>query len=90
MTRTQVALLVLIWSRLVLKWLTGVARLQTLTTLSSTEAEFIATVEADKEIAWMHNLLTEMGYSITNQSSTLHIDNCSAISVAKNVEHLDN
>ena len=63
------------------------SKLQTLTTLSSTEAEFIAAVEAGKEIAWMRNLLTEMGYSVTNQSSTLHIDNCSAISVAKNPEH---
>ena len=63
------------------------SKLQTLVTLSSTEAEFIAAVEAGKEIAWMRNLLTEMGYSVINQPSTLHIDNCSAISVAKNPEH---
>ena len=28
-----------------------------------------------------------MGYSVTNQPSTLHIDNYSAISAAKNPEH---
>ena len=62
------------------------SKLQTLVTLSSTEAEFIAAVEAGKEIAWMRTLLREFGYSITSPS-TLHIDNQSAISVSKNPEH---
>ena len=64
------------------------SKLQSLVTLSSTEAEFIAAVEAGKEIARMRNLLTEMEYCVTNQPTTLHIDNCSAIAVAKNREHI--
>ena len=35
----------------------------------------------------MRNLLTELGYSVENKPSTLHMDNNSAISVAKNPEH---
>ena len=35
----------------------------------------------------MRNLLTELGYSITDEPSTMHVDNNSAISVAKNPEH---
>ena len=62
------------------------SKLQGIVALSSTEAEFIAAVEAGKEIAWMRTLLREFGYSITSPS-TLHIDNQSAISVSKNPEH---
>ena len=63
------------------------SKLQPIVTLSSTEAEYVAAVEAGKEICWMRNLLTELGYSITDQPSTMHVDNNSAISVAKNPEH---
>lgn len=63
------------------------SKLQPIVTLSSTEAEYVAAVEAGKEICWMRNLLTELGYSVTDKPSTLHIDNNSAISVAKNPEH---
>lgn len=62
------------------------SKLQPIVTLSTTEAEYVAAVEAGKEIAWMRNLLTEIGYNITT-SSILHMDNNSAISVAKNPEH---
>lgn len=61
-------------------------KLQPIVTLSTTEAEYVAAVEAGKEIAWMRNLLMEIGYNITT-SSVLHMDNNSAISVAKNPEH---
>ena len=35
----------------------------------------------------MRNLLTELGYPVEGKPSVLHIDNNSAISVAKNPEH---
>ena len=54
--------------------------------LSSTEAEYMAAVEAGKEILWMRNILGEFGYP-QHGPSPLHIDNQSAISVSKNPEH---
>ena len=62
------------------------SRLQSVVTLSTTEVEYIAAVEAGKEIIWMHNLLTEFGFKSTSPSH-LFIDNDSAVSVAKNPEH---
>ena len=35
----------------------------------------------------MRNLLTELGYPVEGKPSVLHIDNNSAISVARNPEH---
>jgi hypothetical protein len=54
--------------------------------LSTTEAEYIAAVEAGKEIMWMRHILSEFGYKFTSPS-TLNCDNQSAISVSKNPEH---
>lgn len=54
--------------------------------LSTTEAEYIAAVEAGKEILWMRNILTELGYNM-DSPSVLMMDNQSAISVSKNPEH---
>jgi hypothetical protein len=62
------------------------SRLQPVVSLSTTEAEYIAAVEAGKEIIWMRNLLTEFGFDFTSPSPLL-IDNNSAVSVAKNPEH---
>ena len=62
------------------------SRLQPVVSLSTTEAEYIAAVEAGKEIIWMRNLLTEFGFNFTSPSPLL-IDNNSAVSVAKNPEH---
>ncbi|KAF7761133.1 hypothetical protein Agabi119p4_10542 [Agaricus bisporus var. burnettii] len=62
------------------------APLQPFVTLSSTEAEFVAAVEAGKEIKWTRNILTEFGFPPT-LPSTLFVDNKSGISVAKNPEH---
>lgn len=62
------------------------SKLQPVVSLSTTEAEYIAAVEAGKEVAWMRNLLTELGYSFTSPS-TPHMDNNSAIQVCKNPEH---
>jgi hypothetical protein len=62
------------------------SKLQTFVTLSTTEAEYVAAVEAGKEILWMRNLMHEMGYTV-KVSSPLMIDNLSALSVTKNPEH---
>jgi hypothetical protein len=62
------------------------SKIQSIVALSSTEAEYIAAVEAGKELKWMRNLLKEFGYDI-DYASTLCIDNQSAISVSKNPEH---
>ncbi|HVH80080.1 MAG TPA: Ty1/Copia family ribonuclease HI, partial [Stellaceae bacterium] len=62
------------------------SKLQPIVSLSTTEAEYIAAVEAGKEIVWMRNILTEFGYKL-DSPSILNIDNQSAISVAKNPEH---
>lgn len=62
------------------------SKLQKVTALSTTEAEYVSAVEAGKSIYWMRNLLTELGYDFPS-SSTLHMDNNSAIAVCKNPEH---
>jgi len=55
-------------------------------TLSSTEAEYVAAVEAGKEMKWTRSILSEFGYP-QSLPSTLFVDNRSGISVAKNPEH---
>lgn len=67
-----------------ISWL---SRLQSLVTLSTTEAEYVAAVSAGQEILWLRNLFTEFGYDLTGISSTLHINNQSALSVAHNPDH---
>ena len=62
------------------------SKLQSVVTLSTTEAEYIAAVSGGTEILWMQNLLEEIGFGSPG-SSTLHVDNRSAIQVAKNPEH---
>ena len=62
------------------------SKLQSIVTLSTTEAEYVAAVSAAQELLWMRNLMTEMGYTLPT-SSTLGIDNQSALSVAKDPEH---
>ena len=62
------------------------SKLQPVVAQSTTEAEFVAAVEAGKEICWMRNLLGELGYTCTT-SSPLYIDNESAVTVSKNPEH---
>ena len=59
---------------------------QPIVTLSTTEAECVAACKAGKEIVWMHKLLQEIGFEL-NGPSTLHMDNQSAIQVAKHPEH---
>lgn len=61
------------------------SRLQTIQTLSTTEAEYVAAVAAAQELLWLCNLFTELGYSF--KSLPLCLDNQSALQVAKNPEH---
>jgi hypothetical protein len=69
-------------------WCSGMvySKLQTIVALSTTEAEYMAAVEAGKEIAWMRHILSEFGYCV-QEPSTLKMDNQSAITVSKNPEH---
>jgi hypothetical protein len=62
------------------------SKLQGVIALSTTEAEYIAAVEAGKEIKWMHKLLLKMGF-LAGALSVLRIDNQTAISVTKHLEH---
>lgn len=62
------------------------SKLQSIVALSTTEAEFVAAVRAGADAIWFRQFLKELGYNI-DQPSILHIDNQSAIQVAKNPEH---
>ena len=62
------------------------SKVQPFVALSTAEAEFIAAVEAGKEILWIRNLLRECGQAVPS-CSLLQCDNQSAIQVAKNPEH---
>jgi hypothetical protein len=62
------------------------SKLQGIVALSTTEAEYVAATTASQEILWLRNLFHELGYSLSS-SSTLFIDNQSALAVAKNPEH---
>lgn len=62
------------------------SKLQPVVTLSTTEAEYVAAVEAGKEIKWMRSILAEFGYPCSS-ASTLLIDSQSALQVAKNPDH---
>jgi len=61
------------------------SKLQGIVALLSTKAEYVAAMEAGKEVCWMRNLLFKMGFT-SNAPSNLCIDNQSAIQVAKNLE----
>ena len=61
------------------------SRLQTIQTLSTTEAEYVSAVSAAQEALWMRNLFMEFGYPI--KTIPLHMDSQSGIAVAKNPEH---
>ena len=49
------------------------SKLQQIVTLSTTEAEYVAGVAAGKEICWLQNLLSELGYPVSAPSK-LYID----------------
>jgi hypothetical protein len=56
---------------------------QTSVALSSTEAEYMAAAAATKEAIWLKTFISELNFSETHPI-TLHIDNQSAILLAKN------
>ena len=58
------------------------SRLQKCVALSTTEAEYIAAMEACKELLWMKKLLQEMG--LKQEQYTLLCDSQSAIHLVKN------
>ena len=56
--------------------------MQNCTSLSTTEVEYIATVEACKEAIWLAHLVKDLGMIV--EMPTLHCDSQSAIMMAKN------
>ena len=60
------------------------SRLQKTVALSTTEAEYMAAVEAGKEILWMKDFIGELG--IRQDEYRLYCDSQSAIHLAKNAE----
>ena len=62
------------------------SKLQQMTSLSTTEAEYVAAVSAAQEMMLLRSFLEELGYE-HSKPSTLYMDNQSAIVVAKNPEH---
>ena len=58
------------------------SRLQNCTSMSTTEAEYIAASEACKEAIWLARLVGDLGISV--EVPTLHCDSQSAIMLAKN------
>src|SRR6266508_3254230 len=79
-------LLLVMWTMMAGGAVGWYSKLQTIVALSTTEAEYMAAVEAGKEIAWMRNILSEFRYGV-QKPSTLKMDNQSAITVSKNPEH---
>ena len=67
----------------VISWM---SKFQPIVTLSTTEAEYVVACKAGKEIIWMCKLLQEIGFE-SNGPLILHMDNQSAIQVAKHPEH---
>jgi hypothetical protein len=61
---------------------------QTSVALSSTEAEYISGAHAAKEAIWLRQLLSKLGLD-TSSPTVLHVDNQSAIAIAKNPEFHD-
>ena len=61
------------------------SRLQKTVALSTTEAEYMAVVEAGKEILWMKDFIGELG--IRQDEYRLFCDSQSAIHLAKNTAY---
>ena len=61
------------------------SRLQKTVALSTTEAEYMAAVEAGKEVLWMKDFIGELG--IRQEEYPLYCDSQSAIHLAKNAAY---
>ena len=48
------------------------------------KADYIAALEATKDVTWLCSLLTELGLTLSNALTTPHVDNRSAISLTDN------
>ena len=59
-----------------------ISQIQKIVALSTTEAEYVAMTEANKEMIWLQGLLTELGFG--QEENVLHSDSQSAIHLAKN------
>jgi len=59
------------------------SKIQTTVALSTTEAEYMALSETTKEVIWLRQLLSDLGYQ-QQSPTTLYVDNQSTISLAKN------
>ncbi|MCO5582215.1 hypothetical protein L7F22_036107 [Adiantum nelumboides] len=59
------------------------SRLQSCTTLSTTEAEYVAASDACKEAIWLTRLVGDLG--IVGEVPVLHCDSQSAIQLARNL-----
>ena len=57
------------------------SNLQKIITLSSTEAEYVAAIEVENEMIWLHGFLDELGKR--QEMDILHSDSQSAIFLAK-------
>ena len=61
------------------------SRLQKSVALSTTEAEYMAVVEAGKEVIWMKDFIGELG--IRHEEFRLHCDSQNVIHLAKAVAY---
>ena len=61
------------------------SRLQKVVALSTTKVEYMAVVEAGKELIWMSDFLSELG--MKQEKFLLHCDNRSVIHLAKNAAY---
>jgi KUP system potassium uptake protein len=57
---------------------------QPIITLSTTEAEYMASTQATKEAIWMAKLMKELGYMKEKKAMVIRCDNQGAISLTKN------
>jgi hypothetical protein len=64
------------------------SRKQSIVALSSTEAEYIATATATKELIWLQTIIQELGYP-KSLPSTLFCDNQSCITLNENPKFHD-
>ncbi len=62
------------------------SKLQNTVALSSTEAEYMATTEAEKEELWVAPFLACLGFRLPSQPVDLRADNKGAISLTENSE----
>ena len=66
---------------------TWASKKQSIVALSSCEAEYVAASAAVCEAIWLRNLLEEFDHT-QDESTTIHVDNKSAIELAKNpIQH---